>query len=55
MTNRTEIETLAAAVGATIRHDAEGRISRVIWAGRTYGDGALFSLLCFAERARMTA
>lgn len=51
MTNRTQIEALAAKVGAVVRHDAEGRISRVTWAGRTYGDGAMFSLICFAERA----
>jgi hypothetical protein len=52
MTDRNEIEKLAAKVGADVREDRDGRLSRVIWNGRTYGDGALSSLLCFAERAR---
>ena len=51
MTDRTTIEKLAAKVGAEVRHDATGRIARVIWSGRTYGDGSLMSLLCFAEKA----
>ncbi len=52
MTDRNEIEKLATKVGAEVREDRDGRLSRVIWNGRTYGDGALSSLLCFAERAR---
>ena len=51
MTNRAELLALASALGATVTYD-DGRVSRVRWQGRAYGDGALFSLICFAERAR---
>ena len=52
-THRTELHELAAKVGATLRYDSDGRVSRVIWNGRAYGDGCLSSLLSFAERARL--
>lgn len=52
MTHRAELETLATKLGATIHHDQEGRISRITLGGKTYGDGCLFSLVCFAEMAR---
>lgn len=51
MTDRKNITELAQKVGAQIV-ERNGRISRIEWAGGSYGDGALFSLVCFAERAR---
>jgi hypothetical protein len=52
MTHRAEIEALAAKVGADVYTDASGKISRVSWGWNKYGEGCLFSLLCFAEKAR---
>ena len=52
MTDRANIEKLAAKVGAEIQHDNQGRISRVTWGWNVYGDGCLFSLISFAEKAR---
>ena len=51
MTDRTELLALASALGAAVTYDA-GRVSRIRWQGRSYGDGALLSLVCFAESAR---
>ena len=51
MTDRTELLALASALGATVTYD-DGRVSRIRWQGRAYGDGALSSIVCFAERAR---
>ena len=51
MTNRTELLALASALGAAVTYD-DGRVSRIRWQGRAYGDGALLSLISFAERAR---
>ena len=51
MTDRTELLALASALGAVVTYDA-GRVSRIRWQGRSYGDGALLSLVCFAESAR---
>lgn len=52
MTDRKEIEALAAKVGATVTTDRDGRLVRVFWNNAAFGDGAMSSLLCFAERAR---
>ena len=53
MTHRKEIEDLAAKLGAEVIIGADGRIARVYYGFRSYGDGAMTgSLLCFAERAR---
>ena len=52
MTDRKEIIELADQVGALVKIGTDGRVSRVTWGGESYGDGCLFSLLCFAERAR---
>lgn len=51
MTDRAELLALASALGAAVTYDG-GRVSRIRWQGRAYGDGALSSLVCFAERAR---
>jgi hypothetical protein len=55
MTDREEIERLAAKVGAQVSMDDEGRIETVQWQGKTFGGGAASSLICFAERARQAA
>lgn len=51
MTDRKNLTSLAEKVGAHIT-ERDGRISRIEWDGDAYGDGALFGLVCFAERAR---
>ena len=53
MTNRKNIIDLAEKVGAEIQ-ERDGRIWRVIWDDRVYGDGMLFDLITFSERARRT-
>jgi hypothetical protein len=52
MTNRAQLEAYAAKFGSTIRHDKEGRISRIEHGGEVYGSGCFLSLICYAERAR---
>lgn len=52
MTNRAELLELAFRVAAMPLPDAEGRLARIQWNGKTYGDGCMDTLLDFAEKAR---